>query len=59
MQNRCVCSVVRGLTTTNISVFSVSDFSQQLSQLNEQHAEQLQRLVETYRKRNSELRNER
>ncbi|XP_043216928.1 uncharacterized protein LOC122379073 isoform X12 [Amphibalanus amphitrite] len=40
-------------------VKAVSDFSQQLSQINEQHAEKLQLLVETYRKRNSELRNER
>ncbi|ODM97941.1 F-BAR and double SH3 domains protein 1, partial [Orchesella cincta] len=37
----------------------VSDFTQQLSQLHEQHAVQLQMLIENYRKRNAELRKER
>lgn len=41
------------------SSFSVSDFTQQLSQLYEQHGESLQMLVSTFRKRNSELRKER
>ncbi|XP_035710620.1 uncharacterized protein LOC110853970 isoform X3 [Folsomia candida] len=36
----------------------VSDFTQQLSQLHEQHAVQLQMLVENFRKRNAELRKE-
>lgn len=37
----------------------VSDFTQQLSQLYEQHGESLQMLVSSFRKRNSELRKER
>ncbi|KAG8231652.1 hypothetical protein J437_LFUL013147 [Ladona fulva] len=37
----------------------VSDFTQQLSQVYEAHAEELQRLVENFRKRNAELRKER
>ncbi|CAL4117984.1 unnamed protein product, partial [Meganyctiphanes norvegica] len=40
-------------------VKTVSDFTGQLSRLHEQHAEGIQRLVETYRKENSKLRNER
>ncbi|XP_076037098.1 uncharacterized protein LOC143022658 [Oratosquilla oratoria] len=40
-------------------VLEMSDFTAQLSQIHERHAEDLQHLVETYRKRNSELRNER
>lgn len=40
-------------------IFAVSDFTQQLSQLHEQHAVQLQMLIENYRKRNAELRKER
>jgi len=38
---------------------SVSDFTQQLSQIYEQHAEELQHLVEGFRKKNAELRKER
>ncbi|KAK8392919.1 hypothetical protein O3P69_013145 [Scylla paramamosain] len=38
---------------------SVSDFTAQLSRIHEQHADEIQRLVETFRKKNSELRNER
>jgi uncharacterized protein YifE (UPF0438 family) len=38
---------------------SVSDFTQQLSQVYEQHAEELQHLVEGFRKKNAELRKER
>ncbi|XP_071442731.1 uncharacterized protein Stacl isoform X2 [Hetaerina americana] len=40
-------------------VRTVSDFTQQLSQVYEAHAEELQRLVEGFRKRNAELRKER
>uniref|UniRef100_A0A182K4V9 FCH domain-containing protein n=1 Tax=Anopheles christyi TaxID=43041 RepID=A0A182K4V9_9DIPT len=40
-------------------VKTVSDFSETLAQLYEQHAEALQVLVSNYRKRNSELRKER
>ncbi|XP_069188579.1 uncharacterized protein Stacl isoform X5 [Procambarus clarkii] len=40
-------------------VKTVSDFTAQLSRIHEQHAEEIQRLVETFRKKNSELRNER
>ncbi|ETN59751.1 hypothetical protein AND_008641 [Anopheles darlingi] len=40
-------------------VKTVSDFSETLAQLYEQHAEALQVLVSSYRKRNSELRKER
>ncbi|XP_055320022.1 uncharacterized protein LOC129577281 isoform X5 [Sitodiplosis mosellana] len=40
-------------------VKTVSDFTQQLSQLYEHHGESLQMLVSTFRKRNSELRKER
>ncbi|GIX95235.1 uncharacterized protein CEXT_731401 [Caerostris extrusa] len=36
-----------------------ADFTQQLSSIHEQHAEELQMLVETFRKRNAELRRER
>ncbi|GFR10494.1 hypothetical protein TNCT_370261, partial [Trichonephila clavata] len=36
----------------------VADFTQQLSSIHEQHAEELQMLVETFRKRNAELRRE-
>lgn len=42
-----------------ILLISVSDFTQQLSQLYEQHGESLQMLVSSFRKRNSELRKER
>ncbi|GFS67083.1 uncharacterized protein NPIL_698301 [Nephila pilipes] len=38
---------------------TVADFTQQLSSIHEQHAEELQMLVETFRKRNAELRRER
>ncbi|KAJ8930380.1 hypothetical protein NQ314_016830, partial [Rhamnusium bicolor] len=37
----------------------VSDFTQQLGQMYEQHAEELQMLVANFRKRNGELRKER
>ena len=37
----------------------VGDFTQQLSAIEAQHGEQLQQLVETFRKRNAELRKER
>ena len=37
----------------------VTDFTQQLSVIEAQHGEQLQQLVETFRKRNAELRKER
>ncbi|XP_023227912.1 uncharacterized protein LOC111628370 [Centruroides sculpturatus] len=40
-------------------VRTVADFTQQLSSIHEQHAEELQLLVETFRKRNAELRRER
>lgn len=40
-------------------VRTVSDFTQQLSQVYEQHAEELQLLVANFRKRNAELRKER
>lgn len=40
-------------------VRTVSDFTQQLSQIYEQHAEQMQLLVSNFRKRNGELRKER
>ncbi|XP_045474668.1 uncharacterized protein LOC123680682 isoform X5 [Harmonia axyridis] len=40
-------------------VKTVSDFSQQLGQLYEQHAEELHMLVSNFRKRNGELRKER
>ncbi|XP_049823029.1 uncharacterized protein LOC109597113 isoform X3 [Aethina tumida] len=40
-------------------VRTVSDFTQQLGQMYEQHAEELQLLVANFRKRNSELRKER
>lgn len=39
--------------------FAVSDFTEQLSQLYDHHAESLQLLVSTFRKKNSELRKER
>ncbi|MPC51297.1 hypothetical protein E2C01_045142 [Portunus trituberculatus] len=35
------------------------NFTAQLSRIHEQHADEIQRLVETFRKKNSELRNER
>lgn len=38
---------------------SVSDFTEQLSQLYDHHAESLQLLVSSYRKKNGELRKER
>ncbi|KZS06991.1 putative SH3 and cysteine-rich domain-containing protein [Daphnia magna] len=38
---------------------TVSDFTQQLATIEEQHGEQLQQLVETFRIRNAELRKER
>ncbi|XP_071040260.1 uncharacterized protein [Parasteatoda tepidariorum] len=38
---------------------TVADFTHQLSSIHEQHAEELQMLVETFRKRNAELRRER
>lgn len=38
---------------------AVSDFTQQLATIEEQHGEQLQQLVETFRIRNAELRKER
>ncbi|XP_077549236.1 uncharacterized protein LOC144162534 isoform X3 [Haemaphysalis longicornis] len=38
---------------------TVADFTQQLSKLHSRHAEELQLLVEAFRKRNSELRKER
>ncbi|KAK7791980.1 hypothetical protein R5R35_007968 [Gryllus longicercus] len=41
------------------SCVAVSDFTQQLSQVYEQHAEELQLLVANFRKRNAELRKER
>lgn len=37
----------------------VSDFTQQLGQMYEQHAEEMQMLVANFRKRNNELRKER
>ncbi|CAH1122786.1 unnamed protein product [Ceutorhynchus assimilis] len=40
-------------------VKTVSDFTQQLGQMYEQHAEELQMLVANFRKRNTELRKER
>ncbi|GLV34333.1 Stac-like [Carabus blaptoides fortunei] len=40
-------------------VRTVSDFTQQLSQIYEQHAEELQLLVSNFRKRNGDLRKER
>lgn len=40
-------------------VKTVSDFAQQLATVHEQHAEELQLLVETFRKRNADLRRER
>ncbi|GLG98247.1 Uncharacterized protein GBIM_04834 [Gryllus bimaculatus] len=43
----------------NICLKKVSDFTQQLSQVYEQHAEELQLLVANFRKRNAELRKER
>nr|XP_037288932.1 uncharacterized protein LOC119181793 [Rhipicephalus microplus] len=42
-----------------INVYKVADFTQQLSKLHSRHAEELQLLVEAFRKRNSELRKER
>jgi hypothetical protein len=36
----------------------VSDFTEQLSLIYEQHAGEMQRLVASYRKRNAELRKE-
>ena len=39
--------------------FSVSDFTETLAQLYEQHAEALQVLVTNYRKKNGDLRKER
>ena len=41
------------------TLFAVSDFTQQLATIEEQHGEQLQQLVETFRIRNAELRKER
>ena len=38
---------------------SVADFTQKLAMVHEQHAEELQMLVENFRKRNAELRRER
>lgn len=38
---------------------TVSDFTQQLANVEEQHGQQLQQLVETFRIRNAELRKER
>ncbi|CAG7723778.1 unnamed protein product [Allacma fusca] len=40
-------------------VLKLSDFTQQLSQQHEQHAVELQLLVDNFRKRNAELRKER
>lgn len=40
-------------------VRTVSDFTQQLGQMYEKHAEELQMLVANFRKRNGELRKER
>ncbi|XP_066145715.1 uncharacterized protein Stacl isoform X8 [Euwallacea fornicatus] len=40
-------------------VKTVSDFTQQLSQMYEQHAEEMQMMVSNFRKRNNELRKER
>lgn len=40
-------------------MFLVSDFTEQLSLLYDQHAEALQILVSTFRKKNGELRKER
>ena len=39
--------------------FSVSDFTHELSKVHEQHADDLQNLVEAFRRKNAELRNER
>lgn len=45
--------------STLTAFFAVSDFTETLAQLYEQHAEALQLLVSNYRKRNGELRKER
>lgn len=48
------------LSKINITrIVSVSDFTQELSQMYEQHAEELQLLVANFRKKNAELRKER
>ncbi|XP_064476950.1 uncharacterized protein LOC135390906 isoform X2 [Ornithodoros turicata] len=68
MDNSCFRKLVRHIHDEPIRghnaitfklIRTVADFTQQLSKLHEQHAEELQLLVETFRKRNSELRKER
>ena len=44
---------------SNIILFSVSDFTHSLSKLHEQQAEDLHTLVEEFRHKNADLRNER
>lgn len=39
--------------------FAVSEFTQQLSAIEDEHAQQLQLLIETFRKKNAELRKDR
>ncbi|XP_055949283.1 uncharacterized protein LOC129983710 isoform X6 [Argiope bruennichi] len=52
--------ILQDHNTVNFKLIkTVADFTQQLSSIHEQHAEELQMLVETFRKRNAELRRER
>ncbi|KAJ8888048.1 hypothetical protein PR048_007534, partial [Dryococelus australis] len=54
-----VCWRRARLTAGGCCLCAVSDFTQQLAQIHEQHAEEMQLLVANFRKRNAELRKER
>ena len=62
----CLCNTKNRTSTLHrgklVSIFfsfSVSDFSHALSKIHEQYADDLQSLVEDFRRKNVELRNER
>ena len=49
---------MRSTSIINIFLFSVSDFNHQLSKIHEQFAEDSAQLVETFRKKTSDILNE-
>ena len=53
----CILSM-RSTSIINIFLFSVSDFNHQLSKIHEQFAEDSAQLVETFRKKTSDILNE-
>lgn len=55
------CSLATEIVTDRVDLclFSVSDFTQELSQMYEQHATELQLLVTNFRKKNIDLRKDR